>query len=98
VIFGQNTLTAEWRRQVRCCVEQDIALGRDIAFALAVADLLELPDDVPLLPAVTAVMPIPTCLSDPASRAHLKAAALSAVLGAARGEQCGSKEIRKLHQ
>jgi hypothetical protein len=53
----------------RCCEEQDIALDRDIAFALAVADLLELPDDLPLLPAVTAAMSIPTCLRDPGSLA-----------------------------
>jgi len=25
----QNTLTGEWREQVRCCEEQDIALDRD---------------------------------------------------------------------
>jgi hypothetical protein len=64
---------------VRCCEEQDIALHRDIAFALAVADLLELPNDLPLIPAVTAAISTPTCLSDPASLAHLKAVALSAV-------------------
>ena len=61
MVFDQNTLAGEWREQVRCCEEQDIALDRDIAFALAIADLLELPDDLPLLPAVTAAMSIPTC-------------------------------------
>jgi hypothetical protein len=35
-------------------MQQEVALQRDIAFALAVADLLELSDDLPLLPAVTA--------------------------------------------
>jgi hypothetical protein len=78
VVFDQNTLAGEWREQVRCCEEQDITLDRDIAFALAVADLLELPDDLPLLPAVTAAMSIPTCLRDPGSLAHLKAVAHSA--------------------
>jgi hypothetical protein len=77
VVFDQNTLAGEWRAQVRRCEEQDIAVHRDIAFALAVADLLELPDDVPLMPAVTAAMPVPTCLRDPASLAHLKAVANS---------------------
>jgi hypothetical protein len=84
VVFDQNTLTSEWRRQARWCEERTVALGRDIAFALAVADLLELPDDVPLLPAVMSVMSIPMCLRDPASLAHLKAAALSAVRGPQR--------------
>ena len=77
MVFDQNTLAGEWRAQVRRCEEQDIAVHRDIAFALAVADLLELPDDVPLMPAVTAAMPVPTCLRDPASLAHLKAVANS---------------------
>jgi hypothetical protein len=57
VVLDQNTLAGEWREQVRCCEEQDIALHRNIAFALAVADLLELPDDLPLMPAVTALCP-----------------------------------------
>jgi hypothetical protein len=78
VVFHQNTLAGEWRAQVRCCEEQDIAVHRDIAFALAVADLLELPDDLPLMPAVMATLSMPTCLRDPASLAHLKTVARSA--------------------
>ena len=54
VFFDQNTPAGEWRAQARCCEEQNIALHRNIAFALAVADLLQLPDDLPLMPAVTA--------------------------------------------
>lgn len=65
MVFNQDTLAGEWRAQVRRCEEQDIALDRDIVFALAVADLVELPDDLPLMPAVTAAMSIPTCLRDP---------------------------------
>jgi hypothetical protein len=79
VVFDQNTLAGEWREQVRYCEEQDIAVHRDIAFALAVANLLELSDDLPLMPAVTAAISTPMCLRDPASLAHLKAVALSAV-------------------
>jgi hypothetical protein len=78
VFFDQNTLAGDWRAQVRYCRENGIALYRDIAFALAVADLLELPDDLPLMPAVTAAMSIPICLGDPASLAYLKAVARSA--------------------
>jgi hypothetical protein len=78
VVFNQDTLAGEWREQVRRCEEQNIALDCDIAFALAVADMLELPDDLPLMPAVTAAMPIPMSLRDPASLARLKAAAREA--------------------
>jgi hypothetical protein len=78
VVFDQSTLAGEWRAQVRFCEERDVALHRDIAFALAIANLLELPDDLPLVPAVAAAMSVPTCLRDPASLAHLKAVALSA--------------------
>jgi hypothetical protein len=68
----------EWRAQVRRCKEQNVALHRDIAFALAVAEMVDLPDNLPLMPAVTAAISTPTCLSDPASLAHLKAVARSA--------------------
>ena len=78
MVFDQNALAGEWRAQARRCEEQDIALERDIAFALAVADLLELPDDIPLMPAVTAAMSIPMCLRDPASLARLKVVAREA--------------------
>ena len=47
VFFDQNTFAGDWRAQMRYCRENGIALYRDIAFASAVADLLELPDDPP---------------------------------------------------
>jgi hypothetical protein len=49
VFFNQNTAAGEWRAQKRCCEEKDVALHRNIAFALAVANVLELPDDLPLM-------------------------------------------------
>jgi hypothetical protein len=54
------------------------AVHRNIGFALAVADLLELPDDLPLMAGVTAALSVPICLSYPGSLAHLKAVAHSA--------------------
>ena len=78
VFFDQNTPAGEWRAQARCCEEQNIALHRNIAFTLAVADLLQLPDDLPLMPTVIAAVSIPACLNDRASLAHLKAAACAA--------------------
>ena len=78
MVFDQNTLAGDWRAQVCYCRENGIAIDRDIAFALAVADLLELPDDLPLMRAVTAAMSTPTCLRDRASLANLKALARAA--------------------
>ena len=83
VFFDQNTPAGEWRAQARCCEEQNIALHRNIAFALAVADLLQLPDDLPLMPAVTAAMSIPIRLGDPASLAHLRAVARAGIVKSA---------------
>jgi hypothetical protein len=75
VLFDQDALAGEWRVQVRRCEQQNIALHPHIAFALAVADLLELRDDLPLMPAVTAALSVPIRLSDPGSWARLKAVA-----------------------
>jgi hypothetical protein len=91
VVFDQNTLAGEWREQVRCCEEQDIALNRNIAFALAVANVLELLDDLPLMPAVTAALSVPICLSNPGSLAHLNKG--SSAFRRSRGD--GSRPIRK---
>ena len=55
--------------------DKGVSINREIAFAVAVADLLQLPDDLPLMPAVTAAMCVPTRLSDRASLAHLRAVA-----------------------
>ena len=82
VVFDQNTLAGEWRAQERCCEEQDIAVHRNIAFALAIANVLELPDDLPLMPVVTAALSVQICLSNPGSLGHLKAVARSAARGA----------------
>src|SRR6476620_6125640 len=45
-------------------------------FRSAVADMLELPDDLPLMPTVIAAVSIPACLNDRASLAHLKASGM----------------------
>ena len=82
VFFHKNALAGEWRAQMRCCEEKDIALHRNIAFALAVANVLELPDDLPLMPAVKAALSVPICLRRPGSLARLKAVARSAARGA----------------
>ena len=91
VFFDQNTPAGEWRGQARCCEEQNIALHRNIAFALAVADLLQLPDDLPLMPAVRAAMSIPICLGDSASLAQLRALARAA---ARNGQRASDRQSR----
>ena len=85
MLFDQNTLAGNWRGQVLHCRDKGISIDREIVFALAVADLLQLPDDIPLMPAVTAAMFIPVRLSDRASLAHLKAVAHTAGRGALAG-------------
>ena len=64
----------------RCftATNKGVAISCEVAFAVAVADLLQLPDDLPLMPAVTAAMSVPTRLSDRASVAHLRAVAHAA--------------------
>jgi hypothetical protein len=64
VLFNDNTLAGDWRERVFDCRDQVLSIDRATAFAVAVADLLQLPDDMPLMPAVTAAMSIPTRLSD----------------------------------
>jgi hypothetical protein len=63
---------------MRFCEEQEIAPHRNIVFALAVADLLELPDDLPPMPAVATALSVPISFSVPGSIAHLKAMAHAA--------------------
>jgi len=78
VLFDENTLAGDWREEVIHRRDKGISTDPETLFALAVADLLELPDDMPLVPAVTAAMPVPVRLSDRVSLAHLKAVAHSA--------------------
>ena len=74
MLFEENALAGDWRKQVLRCQDNGVSINCDIAFAVAVADLLQLP----LMPAVTAVMSVPTRLSDRASLAHLRAVARAA--------------------
>ena len=40
VFFDENALAADWREQVLHCRDNGVSINRDIAFAIAVADLL----------------------------------------------------------
>ena len=78
MFFDENALAGDWRKQVLHCRGNGVSINCDIAFAVAVAELLQLPDDLPLMPAVKAAMSVPTRLSDRASLAHLRAVARAA--------------------
>jgi len=78
VLFDENTRAGDWREEVIHRRDRGISKDHETLFAVAVADLLELPDDMPLMPAVTAAIPVPVRLSDRVSLAHLKAVAHSA--------------------
>jgi hypothetical protein len=78
MLFDENALAGDWREEVLHCRNKGVSINREIAFAVAVADLLQLPDELPLMPAVTAAVSIPTRLSDRASLAHPRAVAHAA--------------------
>ena len=61
MLFDKNALAGDWREQVLHCRDRGVSINREIAFAAAVADLLQLPDDLLLMPAVTAAMSRGTC-------------------------------------
>jgi hypothetical protein len=52
-------------------------VGKKVRLALIIADLLELPDDIPLVPAVEVAAKIPTELTDPASVKRTRDAVLA---------------------
>ena len=64
MLFDENALAGNWREEVLHCRNKGVSINREIAFAVAVADLLQLPDELPLMPAVTAAVSIPTRLSE----------------------------------
>ena len=78
MFFDENARTGDWRERVLHCRDKGVSINREVAFAVAVADLLQLPDDLPLMPAVAAAMSVPTRLSDRASLDHLRAVARAA--------------------
>jgi hypothetical protein len=78
VFFDENARAGDWREQLLQCRDRGVSISRHVTFALAVADLLKLPDDLPLLPAVTTAVSVPARLSDPGSIAHLRAVAHAA--------------------
>jgi hypothetical protein len=78
MFFDENARAGDWREQVLHRRDRGVSINREVAFVVAVADLLQLPDDLPLMPAVNAAMSVPTRLSDRGSLAHLRDVARAA--------------------
>jgi hypothetical protein len=78
--IDENTLTGEVRAEISFARDKGLPVDRHVALALAIADLLELPDEVRFVPAVCKAMETPTRLDLPESIASTRAAAIKAGL------------------
>jgi hypothetical protein len=76
--INETTLTGIVRAEVSFARDNGEHVQQELAFALAVADLLQLPDDTLFLPAVCAAMEMPTRLDDTTSVAFTREVALAA--------------------
>ncbi len=68
--FDEDTLTGIVRAEVSFARDNGNAVEPELLLALAVADLLELPDDTKFVQAVEVAMKTPTCLDDLESVTH----------------------------
>jgi hypothetical protein len=80
-IIDDKTLAGDVRAGVSFDRDNGVPVDSDISFVLAIADLLEIPDDMPLMPAVSAAMSTPTRLDDPDSVAYTRNVAIAAGSG-----------------
>jgi hypothetical protein len=80
-IIDDETLTGVVRAAVSFDRDQGLPVDRDLALALAIADLLEMPDDTMFIPATCAAMGTPTQMTDPASMSRTRDIALAAGYG-----------------
>lgn len=88
ITIDENTLTGVVRAAVSSARDHGYHVDRDVALSLALADLLELPDDTLFFPATWAAMEQPTQLDDPASIAFTREVAIAAGYG--HGAQNGT--------
>jgi hypothetical protein len=80
-VINTAALTGVVRAEVSFARDKGSAVPTELGTALAIADLLELPDDTMFIPATEAAMGTPTRLDDPASLARTRAVALAAGYG-----------------
>jgi hypothetical protein len=78
---NENTLTGIVRAKISFARDKGKFVQPELAQALALADLLQLPDDTLFLPAVCAAMEMPTRLDDTTSVAFTREVALAAGCG-----------------
>jgi hypothetical protein len=74
-------LTGVVRAEVSFARDNGMAVEREVALGLALADFLELPDDTMFVPAVEAANAQPTQMNDPASVARTREIAIAAGYG-----------------
>jgi hypothetical protein len=79
--IDETTLTAIVRAEVSSARDRGETVDDDVSFALAIADLLQIPDDALFFPAVVAAMKTPTQLNDPASIRFTREIAIAAGYG-----------------
>jgi hypothetical protein len=79
--IDEKTLTGEVRAEVSFARDNGRHVQKELSSALAIADLLELPDDTVFVPATTAAMSMPTRLDDAASLARTREVAMAAGYG-----------------
>jgi hypothetical protein len=55
-VIDEMTLTGIVRAKVSFARDNGISVDTELSFALAIADLLQIPDDLPMVPCVCAAM------------------------------------------
>ena len=79
--INETTMTGAVRAEVSFARDNGQHVSTHVALPLAIADLLELPDDTMFVPATCAAMATPTHLTDAASLARTREIALAAGYG-----------------
>lgn len=91
--INETTLTGVVRAEVSFARDKGELVEQLLAQALALADLLQLPDDTMFLPAVCAAMETPTRLDDPASMPFAREIALAAGYGKLMTSKARRKDL-----
>ena len=81
IVIDENTLTGVVRAEVSFARDHGSEVPAELGLALAIADLLKLPDDTMFIPATEAAMKTPTRLDDAASLARTREIAVAVGYG-----------------
>ncbi len=80
-IIDETTLTGIVRAEVSFARDSGLPVPKELDWPLAIADLLELPDETMFIPATCAAMETPTQMNDPANIARTRDIELAAGYG-----------------